>query len=358
MSTKLVAYEYVPSGFEMIIKNSGKAEQEIKAWNLWFNLTHDPEAWDNEIKRINEMQERLGEPTVDQRLIRAQMAEFCRLHPPFPQSIDILCEEIGTGRFSKPVKMGCEGRGLLDSLGYHGHQSLKDQLKEILTKYARSLKKWLEEGRPENPAEFKVFGFLGQPVNNKESFVRKLISMIDSEVPPISSLKKLSENECKKADREFETLGFRPFNCFLPACWPDGFPDSSDSIPGRKICCYFMFIDAGLLCAGTFGEKRSMFDEFRQYTEENILAYSLAINTWLKEAPPKPVTSLINPRYIAEDNALEIAETVHSALGEKDEAKEWLTACLLKTIKNQLHSKRTELIDDFPEAISWLKDIL
>jgi hypothetical protein len=72
----------------------------------------------------------------------------------------------------------------------------------------------------------------------------------------------------------------------------------------------------------------------------------------------KPITSLINPRYIPEDNALGIAETVHSALGEKDEAKEWLTACLLKTIEDQLHGKRTELIDNFPEAFSWLKDII
>ena len=77
MSAKLVAYKYVPPGFEMVIE-----KKEAKAWNLWWNvqLTDDPESWDDEIKAINKMQDRLGELTEDQRLIRAQMAEFCRVH--------------------------------------------------------------------------------------------------------------------------------------------------------------------------------------------------------------------------------------------------------------------------------------
>jgi len=46
---------------------------------------------------------------------------------------------------------------------------------------------------------------------------------------------------------------------------------------------------------------------------------------------------------------------VHSALGAKDDIKEWLAACLLKTIKdNQRWHGRVELVDGFPEASSWL----
>ena len=163
MSAKLVAYEYVPLGFEMAIE-----KKEVKAWNLWWNvkLTDDPEARD----------------------------------------------------------------------------------KEILTEYARSFEKWLRQGLPESPIELKVFGFLGQPTKTKEAFVEKLVSIIESEeLPSISSLKKLSKDECRKTNGEFETLGFRPFICFLPACWPEGM------ILGKRVCCYFMFIDAGLLCAGMSG---------------------------------------------------------------------------------------------------------
>jgi hypothetical protein len=83
-----------------------------------------------------------------------------------------------------------------------------------------------------------------------------------------------------------------------------------------------MFLDASLLCIGTFGDKRSRFDEFRRFVEENILAYSVAINSSLKQTPSKPITSIITTRCISADKAEEIAQNVHSFLGEKDEVKE------------------------------------
>jgi len=349
MSAKLVAYEYVPLGFEIVIDNIDVETGKI--WNLWFNvkLTDNPETWDSEIKSINKMQSRLDELTVDQRLIRAQMAEFCREHPFFPQSIEILCKEIGAAYFSEPVRIGCEGRGLLNSLGYHDPKRLNAQRVRILKAYAHSLDKWLIQGRPNKPTEFKVFGFLGQWTSNKKAFVEKLVSVINPEEPSISSLVKISENECRKNLGKFETLGFRPFNCFT--CRGCG------SLPNCQ-CCYSMIIDAGLLCIGTFSEKRSMFDEFRCFIEESILVYSLAVNSWLKGVQPRHVRSLITAGYMDKGNASKIAERIHSYLGKKDEAKEWLTACLLKTIKdNQRWHKRTELIDNFPEATSWFKEM-
>jgi hypothetical protein len=119
-----------------------------------------------------------------------------------------------------------------------------------------------------------------------------------------------------------------------------------------------MFLDTCLLCVGTSGEERSMLDEFRRFIEENILAYSIAANSWLNETPPKHVTWPKNMRYIPKDGASEITENVHSSLGEKNEAKKWLTACLLKTIKdNQRWHKGTELIDNHPEATSYLRHL-
>jgi len=122
MSAKLMAHEYVLLGFEIVIDN--KDVEMGRIWNLWHNakLTDDPGSWDDEIILINRMQGKLGKLTVDQRLTRAQMAEFCRVCPLFPKSIDILCKEIGHFCFSKPMKIGCEGRDLLDSLGYRPSQ--------------------------------------------------------------------------------------------------------------------------------------------------------------------------------------------------------------------------------------------
>lgn len=347
-----MAYEHVLPGFEMVI-----VEDEVKSWNLWWNvkLTDDPGAWDSEIELINEMQRRLGELNTEQRLIRAQMAEFCRLHPLFPRSIDILCNEIGDERLLKPLKIGCEGRGLLDSLGYHDPQSLNEQREDMLAIYAKSLKKWLAKGLPEASTESKFFGFLGQSTKTKEVFIEKLISVIDSKEPSISAIKGLSKNKCLEilGRSVFETRA-RPLTCF--SC-QEGCPEGA-SIPNCQ-CCYFMILDAGLLCSRASDEGISLFDEFSRFIEEHILAYAVAINSWLREEPPKHVDSLITASYISRESVLGIPERVYSSLGERDDVKIWLTACLLKTIEdNQRWHDRSELIDDFPEATSWFREQL
>jgi len=347
MRAKLVAYEYVPSGFEIVIDNTDVEMGKI--WNLWHNvkLTDNPESWDSEIKSINKMQGRLGELSMDQRLMRAQMAEFCRLHPLFPQSIDILCKEIGEAHFFKPVKMGCEGRGLLDSLGYHDPRSLDEQREQILTKYVRSIEKWLQQGQPRSPTEFKIFGFLGQPTVGKIALMERIVHIVDPNEPSISSLRRLGEDACMGARSDFKTMD-RPFNCFK--CLPE-----EVSIPKCQ-CCYSMFLDVYLLGVGTSDEKRPILDEYRCFIEENILVYSIAINSWLKQVSPKHVTWLKNARYVSKDSASEIVKNIRSSLGKRNEVKEWLVACLLKTIKdNQRWHKRTELIDNFPEATSWFR---
>jgi len=355
MDAKFMAFEYVPLGFEIVIDN--KDVEMGKIWNLWHNvkLTDNPENWDGEINLINKMQGRLGKLTVDHRLIRAQMAEFCRVCPLFPRSIDILCDEIGYDRFSKPMKIGCEGRDLLDSLGYHSHESLNGQLKGILTEYVKSIEKWLGEGQAETAMESKVFGFLGRPNHSKMTSVEKLVQIINSSEPSVSSFRKLAEDVCKETQKDSVNLACeryrgRPFNCF--ECLP------KDASVTKCQCCCSMFLDACLLCAGTSSEERSMWDEFRRFIEENTLAYSVALNFWLKEEQLKHITWIKNARYISKDGTSRIAKRVHSSLGKKNEVKEWLVACLLKTVKdNQRWHKRTELIDDFPEAASYFGEI-
>lgn len=346
MTARLETYSQVPLGFETVIEDN-----QSKTWNLWWNvkLSDDPESWDNEIELINNMQARLDELTDDERLTRAQMAEFCRLNPSFPESIEIICKEIGDGHFSGRVTMGCEGRGLLDSLG---HESPKDEWRGILEEYSRSLERWLAQSRPQNPREYKVSGFLGEPTDDKEDFVSRLISVLGDEEPSISSLRKLVENTCRETHSEFGTFVDRPFNCFsCQVGWSEG-----TSIPDCP-CNWTMFLDAGLLCAGTSGEKRSIFDEFRRFTEENTLVYTAKVNSWLTEVPSQDISSVLSARYVPEGAESEVAERIRSYLGEKDEVKEWLMACLLKTVKdNQRWHKRSELIDDFPEASSWFQE--
>jgi hypothetical protein len=120
-----------------------------------------------------------------------------------------------------------------------------------------------------------------------------------------------------------------------------------------------MFLDASILCVGTSGEKRSMLNEFTRFVEENILAYLAAINSWLKEETLKNSRWARNMRYVSKGSASRIAEKIHTSLGEKNKVKEWLAACLLKTASgNQRWHKKDELIDSFPEAISYFTETL
>jgi hypothetical protein len=115
-----------------------------------------------------------------------------------------------------------------------------------------------------------------------------------------------------------------------------------------------MLLDAGLLCAGSSGEARAMVDEFTRCIQEYVLAYALAINSWVQGEPPEPVTSRVTTRYVEADHAAELTSEICSSLGQKDKIKEWLAACLLKTIKdNQRWRETTELMDSFPEITSW-----
>lgn len=348
MSGKLLAYEYVRPGFEMVIDKN-----RVKAWNLWWNtkLTDDPEAWDGETRSINAIQGRLGELTEDQRLIRAQMAELCRYNPLFPRSVNMLCKEIGEDCFPGRAIMGCEGRGFFDSLLV---QQTGDSWKDIPKEYAPPLKNWLVRDRPLTAMESKIFGFLGKPTDEKRDIVKKLITLVSADELSTYSLMELSKNACKDASADSEGFRDRPFNCYgCQAGISEG--TSNPECP----CCCAMLIDATLLCAGRLDEKGPIPGKFKHFVEENVLMYSLAINSWLRGESPESVTTSALTDFLDEADMIQISKSVHSSLGEKNEVKEWLTACLLKTLKdNQRWHEGKDLIDDFPDSVSWLKDEL
>jgi hypothetical protein len=353
MHAKLMAYESVPPGFEMVIIGSNGI-QEVKAWSHWFNikLSDDPETWDDEIAVINRMQRKLGRLSDEQRLIRAQMAEFCRRHPLFPHSIDILCKEIGAGRFTDPVKIGCEGRDLLDSLGYHTPQSLKEQRERILKNYMQALKKWPDQDCRESSIESKVFRFLGQPTETKRHFVDTLITALNTKEPSISLLKERCGSACRKTSILDSDLIPFPFGCFT--CQSGCAEEASTPVCQ---CCNSMILDAGLLCAGAPEDDGRIAHAFRRFIEEKIVNYAIVINSWLRDLPLKDIPA---PR----EGVGKTAERIYSFLGAKDDIKVWLTACLLKTIKDGKKHRpedgvtRPELIDGSPEATSWLREQL
>jgi hypothetical protein len=114
-------------------------------------------------------------------------------------------------------------------------------------------------------------------------------------------------------------------------------------------CAHGTLIDAGLLCTRVNEDWRSVLKEYRRFAEEYVLAYALAVNSWLEGVKAKPVTSLMRCVYVTEDIARQIPVRAHASLGEWDDYKTWLAACLLKTLKsNQRWHGVEEPIDGFP----------
>jgi len=325
MAAKLIAHDRVSAGFETTIRSTGEGPE--KSWNLWWNITlsDDPTTWDDEVRDINRMQDRLGGLHPGQRLVRAHIAEFCREHPLFPQSIDVLCAEIGAGGLSRPVKIGCEGRGLLDSLEHHTTYSLLRQHYAILRLYHDGLERWLAGEPPANATEAKVLHWLGPITRDKGTFVGRILVVLQSPDPSRSAIRGLCREQCHgiRGTALLDKLA-RPFHCF----------DCRDSDPdrGQCPCCWGMFLDGALMCTGSAHEETP---QARQtFIEEHVMAYSMAVSEWLKETGPASITWPIEGEYVTEDGFRATAEKVQTSLGPRNAVKEWLASCLLKTLRD------------------------
>jgi len=356
LSADFLSHKYVPPGFEVLIGDKQVCPGSNGGiWNLWWNvqLTDDPEAWDDEIRAVNRLQGGLSDVSRDQRLIRAQMAEFCRVSPLFPESVELLCEEIGAGNFSKPYLMGCEGRGLLQALGYYDEESRRAQRRHVSGRYAVALKRWLHDEGPETPIDIKLKEFLGERTDEKRALVEGMLEQVGSDEPSMTAITEISEATCRrKMGDAFDTRA-RPLHCFECPAGRVG----EEGLPGCP-CSLGTVVDVGLLCTRVHDDWRSVAREYRRFPEEYVLAYSMAVNGWLEGSDPDPITSAVSCRYVTDEIATSIPERVNSLFGERDDTKVWLASCLLKTLTgNQRWHDVKELIDDFPEATSWLARI-
>ncbi|MBN1352854.1 hypothetical protein JXJ21_25925 [candidate division KSB1 bacterium] len=339
--------DFVPCGFEIVIDNQD-AEMG-KAWNLWFNVTlsDHPEKWDSEIEAINKMEARLKPRSRNQRFIRAQIAEFCRFHPSFPHSVEVLCEAITTGSLSMSISAGCEGRGLLQSFGYHDEESVAIEVTAYIMQLANALRKWQQQQIPRTTIDRKCFGFLGVPTPVKRRFIEKLLPALESAGNSILPLRELCRALCLQFQGSIRKQ-CRPFNCL--DCLP-----ANETSPMCK-CTSAMLPDAALLYSGLEDDGDTLCREFNRFIQENSLAYAIAINAWLENEPCQVPEAFDSGKYVSGDDAIQISDRIRKLLGARDDAKEWLAACLLKTVKsNQQWHKTEQLIYDYPESTTYLR---
>ena len=120
----LIPYEQLSPGFEAVY-TGGKTDEAIQPngwpisrctddsgniiekWSVW-TWQSNPSKWDEEINHINAMQKSLGPIDDDTRQIRAHIGSLVLCEAGIPVTIDNLLEAVGRGRFlESPLHDGC-----------------------------------------------------------------------------------------------------------------------------------------------------------------------------------------------------------------------------------------------------------
>jgi len=345
---RLVAYPYVPPGFEMVLSEEDGATLLSPGsgggcWGLWFNvsLSDDPASWDDEVQRLNQLQVTLPALSDDQRLVRAQMAELCRYHSLFPGSVEKIIRNVGAEKLLDAGNLGCEGRGLLRTLGLQTEKLRAEQGRSVALNASRALRKALRGDEPVSPLEKKHSLLVKQMGSGSRGTVSWLADVLARGEPETRSFRELCSAHGRRACEDAPPTG-RPFHCFRCE-------------QGSGQCCFSQQTDAALLCISGM-ETEEAGKLFRRFSEEYVLAYCDALNSWLADRPPVNPWADVDALYVDEEEAQAIAEETAETLGEKTPLKVWLAGCLLKTLKsNQRWHGREELLDDVPGAVSWLE---
>jgi len=350
--SRLLSYMHVTPGFEVVISGDDTTIGNGGGiWNLWWNVqrSDDPRKWDKEIRALNTMQKESGPLTMNQRRVRIHMAEWCKNDDTFPTSLDILCAEIGNEKITTPWNLGCEGRGLREKLGIHAHSD--DRLEQrvfLFNSYQIAFRLWINQSEPESLIEAKILSYLGEMTREKLALVDLLRRHL---IPALASTNSLKEIYKEQTEKIFGESLTQCMDC----------RDVTETIRGQSYpvcsCCERFYLDS-LLLVNRFIEPSEMYNEMFRFHQESLLGYMFALNAWLIDDAPILLTDILTPIYINQQLAEQIPKQVKRLLGTRTPVKEWLAGCLLKTLKgNRRWTTHNQLIDEYPEASSWLSFI-
>jgi hypothetical protein len=348
---RLLSYQHIRPGFEVVI-NENKIAPGFGGgiWNLWWNvqLSDDPMLWDREIHALNTMQEDSDILSKNHRYVRIHMAEWCRNSDAFPTSLDILCAEIGNEKITTPWSLGCEGRGLRESLGIHSNPD--DRLEQrvyLFNSYKIAFKSWINQTEPESLVEAKIIGYLGEMTQEKMALVDLLRNHLNPALASTNTFKEIYKDQTQRAFTEplTQCLSCNEIDTVMGQSYP------------KCSCCERFYIDS-LLLAQKFSEPNRMYKTMFRFHQECLLAYMFALNAWLIDEEPTLITNLFGPIFVTYQLAEQIPKQVRRLLGARTQVKEWLTGCLLKTLKgNMSQTPYNQMVVEYPEATSWLSFI-
>ena len=364
---ELIDYERVPVGFEIAIVD-GK-EVTVPLWNGGMFMGKE-EDWDDEVRFINELQKGLRKLDENARVLRLQIIGNEQCNYKFFQNISKILEGIGRMYPRKDVL------GHVPNVPDYLRPLEKDRL-ELGKAHLKILELWLQ-GKSASEVknalpQYKrfvdpIYKALGERTPLKKLYVERVIISFSYPV-----LHWTEEVDLSKVDgRAVDEFGINhPRGLEIDKKIAKGvkltYQDSNfgnkkqfgDEIlayivyRGRGLCNhkFFRHLDIILKSIGKEEWRKDNPPRGKERAElaEKISHHVFALDSWLAEVKER--------KAIAENpNAREVIEKVYRSLGKRAHVKEWLAACLWKTMKNNKKYYKIINVDkDSIKSIPYLK---
>ena len=386
---RLVPYEMVEPGWEAVYtgEKSDKpidkieiifkvfTDEEgnvIKKWPTWTWTFPGQEAdWDEEIKQINKMQEKLGPLSDEVRRIRAHITSLVPCEAGFPVTVDEILDAIAKGNLPDiPFHAGCWAAGMWwENRGtQHGQaesmQAIEDILrgylegeskKEIIKRFPHAegfinrTYKWLGPAEKITHLQKLMIERMLLPFDyftrrnpdyvevNKNSFEEGGRGIeIDKEISKLTGLPQIYPDYKREFRKTLEAIG-DPEKARIYRIWGA----IAHGVHGLSDCHHSAFrgIENWIHAIGT---RKFTIPAHKKGTERErlgrlLFGYVLALDKWLAGVPMQFLLLDLGHIDFGFDPKNEILR-VYAHLGEeRTQVKEWLAACLWYNLMNNQH---------------------
>lgn len=385
---RLVPYERVPPGWEAIytgetssspvepgngpvytfVDDRGNVMTKWSTWT-WTWLGQDTE-WDDEIRHINAMQEKLGPLDDDTRQIRAHIGSSVPCEPGLPVTVDDLLGAIGRGRFlDEPLHNGCWCCGMWwDGRGTQvGSVESVQVIEDVLRAYL--------DGRPVEDAvhQFpqaegficRAYEWLGQRgllTRVQELLLERMLLPfeffakrtddyaavnsncfeeggrgfeIDDAISGLAGLPKIHPNHKKEFRENLETITDAQKQKLYKLCGA-----LAHGLHGLSDCHHsaFRWIEGWIhgIGQGTLDIPTRKAGAERERLGRLLFGYALGLDKWLLGVPMQFLLLDLGHVDLGSDPKNEILRVYAYLGGERSPTKEWLAACLWRTLTHNM----------------------
>jgi len=366
---ELADYRTVPIGFEVAIVD-GK-EVTVPLWNGGMFMGKE-EDWDNEVRFINKLQRRLRTLDNNARMLRLQIIGNEQCHYKFFQNISKILKGIGKMSPRNDVL------GHVPNVPGYLYALEKDRI-EMGKAYLRFLELWLQEKTPSEAKnslpQYKhfvdpIYRALGKRTSLKKLYVERMIisfgypvlhwsgevdlSNVDGKTVDVFGVNhpRGLEIDKKIAEAKGVKLTYNERNFANQKQFGDDIL-AHIVYRGRGLCNHKFFRHLDIILKsigkGEWRKNNPARGKERAELAEKIFQYVFALDSW--------VAGVEKEKAIIENlGAREVIEEVYGSLGERTQVKEWLTASLWKTIKdNKKYYKIVNVDKDSIKFIPYLK---